>query len=125
MVVGVISVRLFSLLCIDVGLYLLKGYSISLLLEVGDVVLVISVMDVVCKIVYVCIGQMLCVVGMVDLVGWLMVLDMCCVQMLYDEMCVLFLGVMCVNDVGVDVVFWVGMWFVMLIGVLVVGLLLV
>lgn len=50
-------------------LYLFKGYSLIVLIEVGYWLFEVSVIDFECKILYVCIGGDLCVVVMVDLVG--------------------------------------------------------
>ncbi|MCT7305779.1 D-amino acid dehydrogenase [Ralstonia wenshanensis] len=109
MAAGVTSARLLSPLRIDAGLYPLKGYSISLPLEAGDVAPVISVTDAARKIVYARIGQTLRVAGMADLVGWSTALDTRRAQTLYDETRALFPGAMRANDAGADAAPWAGM----------------
>ncbi|MFX8195650.1 FAD-dependent oxidoreductase, partial [Acinetobacter baumannii] len=59
MAAGVTSAKLLGPLGIDPGLYPLKGYSISLPLDEGDVAPRISVTDAARKIVYARIGQTL------------------------------------------------------------------
>ncbi|MBB6581512.1 D-amino acid dehydrogenase [Ralstonia solanacearum] len=110
---GVASAKLLGPLCIDPGLYPLKGYSISLPLgESGagsDGAPVVSVTDAARKIVYARIGGTLRVAGMADLVGWSDRLDTRRVQTLYDETRALFPAAMRASDAGADAAPWAGM----------------
>lgn len=102
---------------VDILVYLLKGYLLIILIVQEDGVLVLIIFDEIYKIVIICFDQCIWVGGMVEIVGFNKVLLQQCCEILEMVVCDLFL---CGGYVE-QVIFWMGLWLMMLDGMLVVG----
>lgn len=80
-------------------------------------VLILIIFDEIYKVVIICFDQCICVGGMVEIVGFDLLLNLCCCEIL--EMIIIdfyFEG----GDIS-QVIFWIGLCLVILDGILIVG----
>lgn len=112
-----VLVLMLKFLGLDLLIYLVKGYVIMVLVVDFRSVLCSGVMDEYYKVVIICMGNYICVVGMVEIGSWDMWVILCDCVIVLKLLKNFYLQ-------GVDLVkveYWVGLCFMILDGVLFIG----
>lgn len=121
LVMGLYLLQLVWYLGLKLLIYLFKGYLLIIFIVDEGLVLVLMVMDEIYKVVIIWFGDCIWVGGLVEIVGYdLMLNDRCCV-MLMKFVIELFGGV---GDF-VKVIFWIGLCLMILDGMFIVGVMLI